>query len=34
MRGVDVADGIWHDIDTREDLEAATALFGAEAKSA
>jgi choline kinase len=29
MRGVDVGDVVWHDIDTRADLEAAVALFGA-----
>jgi choline kinase len=29
MRGVDVGDVMWHDIDTRADLEAAVALFGA-----
>jgi choline kinase len=34
MRGVEVGDAMWHDIDTREDLEAATALLGAEARSA
>ena len=30
MRGVDVGDAVWCDIDTRADLEAAVALFGAE----
>jgi choline kinase len=30
MRGVDVGDAVWHDIDTRADLEAAAALLGAE----
>ncbi len=31
MRGVDIGDAVWHDIDTTADLEAATALLGTEA---
>jgi choline kinase len=34
MRGVDVGDAVWHDIDTRADLDAAAALFGPEARTA
>ena len=34
MRGVDVGDVVWRDIDTRADLEAAAAVIGAEARIA
>ena len=34
MRGVDIGDVVWYDIDTRADLEAAAALFRVESRSA
>jgi choline kinase len=34
MRGVDIGEAVWHDIDTRADLEAAAALLGTEPKCA
>jgi choline kinase len=34
MRGVDIGDAVWRDIDTRADLEAAAALLRTESKCA
>jgi 1L-myo-inositol 1-phosphate cytidylyltransferase len=34
MRGVDIGNAIWHDIDTRADLEAAAALLRTESRCA